>query len=105
MESALGRDYVGSRRGAPLDDSRPTSTFVRVTAAPHLHKETTIMSVTKLVKQQQLLRLQSRSTTPSRKSGTKSEGTRAGTLEDWREGGKKAGRPSVGVGKTVRDGR
>ena len=63
------------------------------------------MSVTKLVKQQQLLRLQSRSTTPTRKSGKKSEGTRAGTLEDWREGGKKAGKPSVGVGKTVRDGR
>jgi hypothetical protein len=39
------------------------------------------------------------------KSGRKAPGTRAGTLRDWREGSTKSGKASVGIGKTLRDGR
>jgi hypothetical protein len=39
------------------------------------------------------------------KSGRKAPGTRAGTLQDWREGSNKSGKTSVGIGKTLRDGR
>ena len=35
----------------------------------------------------------------------KAPGTRAGTLRDWREGSNRSGKTSVGIGKTVRDGR
>lgn len=40
-----------------------------------------------------------------RRSAPKAQGTRAGVLIDWREGSKKTGKPSVGIGKTLRDGR
>ena len=39
------------------------------------------------------------------KSGRKAPGTRSGTLQDWREGSNKSGKTSVGIGKTLRDGR
>ena len=39
------------------------------------------------------------------KSLRKVPGTRAGTLRDWREGSNRSGKGSVGIGKTVRDGR
>jgi len=41
----------------------------------------------------------------ARKSRPKALGTRAGILEDWREGTGKAGRSSGAVGNTLRDGR
>jgi hypothetical protein len=40
-----------------------------------------------------------------RKSDHKPTGTRAGTLEDWRDSSKKSGKVSGGLGKTLRDGR
>lgn len=39
------------------------------------------------------------------KSGRKAPGTRAGTFQDWRKGSNKSGKASVGIGKTLRDGR
>lgn len=39
------------------------------------------------------------------KSVRKAPGTRLGMLQDWREGSNKSGRTSVGIGKTIRDGR
>jgi hypothetical protein len=41
----------------------------------------------------------------SRRSTPKAQGTRAGLLLDWREGSTKSGKPSVGIGKVLRDGR
>ena len=35
----------------------------------------------------------------------KAPGTRVGILQDWRGNSNKAGTASVGVGKTIRDGR
>ena len=39
------------------------------------------------------------------KSRRKAPGTRLGILQDWREGSNKAGKTSIGIGKTLRDGR
>jgi hypothetical protein len=36
--------------------------------------------------------------------GRKAPGTRAGTYQDWR-GSNKSGKASVGIGKSIRDGR
>ena len=44
-------------------------------------------------------------TVAARKSGQKMSGTRAGTLEDWRQDCGKVGKNSVGRGNTLRDGR
>jgi hypothetical protein len=41
----------------------------------------------------------------TRKSSPKTPGTRAGTLEDWREGSKKSGKNSGGRRNRLRDGR
>jgi hypothetical protein len=41
----------------------------------------------------------------TRRSTPKTQGTRAGLLLDWREGSAKSGKPSVGAGKALRDGR
>ena len=49
--------------------------------------------------------VQERSTAAVPKSRRKAPGTRAGTLRDWREGSNQTGKTSVGIGKTVRDGR
>jgi hypothetical protein len=46
-----------------------------------------------------------RLTAASPRSGRKAPGTRAGTLQDWREGSSKSGKTSVGIGKALRDGR
>jgi hypothetical protein len=66
------------------------------------------MSVSNNMKQQEMGKDSTEARTPLasafRKSGSKAPGTRAGTLEDWREGSKKSGNPS-GSGKTLRDGR
>lgn len=48
---------------------------------------------------------QGRLTAAHPKSGRKAPGTRMGMLQDWREGSIKSGKTSVGIGKTLRDGR
>jgi len=48
---------------------------------------------------------QGKLTAASSRSGRKAPGTRAGTLQDWREGSNKSEKTSVGIGKTLRDGR
>ena len=47
---------------------------------------------------------QGRRTAALPRSGRKAPGTRAGTFQDWR-GSIKFGKASVGIGKTLRDGR
>jgi len=47
-----------------------------------------------------------RATTVSRRTTTrKVPGTRAGTLEDWREGLSRSGKPPARRGTAIRDGR
>jgi hypothetical protein len=43
--------------------------------------------------------------TAASRSGRKAPGTRLGILEDWREGSSKSGVTSVGIAKSIRDGR
>lgn len=44
-------------------------------------------------------------TTALQRPRRKTPGTRLGILRDWREGSSKSGKTSVGISKTVRDGR
>lgn len=44
-------------------------------------------------------------TTALQRPGRKAPGTRMGILQDWREGSSNSGKPSAGIGKTLRDGR
>lgn len=39
------------------------------------------------------------------KPARKAPGTRLGIIQDWREGSSKSGKTSVGIGKSLRDGR
>jgi hypothetical protein len=43
--------------------------------------------------------------TALQKPRRKAPGTRAGILQDWRGSSSKTGVPSVGIGKSIRDGR
>ena len=48
---------------------------------------------------------QTRLTAALPKYGRKAPGTRLGIIQDWRGGSNKSGKISVGIGKTLRDGR
>jgi hypothetical protein len=65
------------------------------------------MAVKKNLKQQPMdnsIRERGTIAAPSRKSVTKSPGTRVGMLEDWREGGTKSGESSAVRRNRLRDG-